>query len=552
MSSISGIYFDLLPNELVEHIVVCLFQGGQTNSEGNVTVISLGLWDISRFGRTCRRIHSVADGILYKLDATRGRSMALDWAIHHHRHDVLKRTLAAGVNPNLITSPPEGVFQDGDEIAIYRNYLSLHLASSEGDLEAMRLLLEHGTDGVNATTDSCCPCRARMGKSPEKPCATRRITAAQARWDDGEECSVYDSSTPLHVAVCNRQEAAAMMLLSLPECSSLPYYKYNSDKPEYDRDEFPRRSILHQAAINGMLQIVKHMIEDRGEDVDLPNWSGYTACQYALKTERVPEPLEVIDYLLNAGADINFGNKGAEILALICEVRLYNRAILALDKGISINSPPQVPTVSPLINLCDWNGRDHPSKLSECLQRQGRPLPSNRWMSQEQRLSLISKLILMGANIEHRDGTGRTPIIASAFGDRSGDITKLLLESGANVTTRDIFARNALLCVATSIVESPARYQPAPIQGKLRQMQLLVDHGEDVNTCNPNRETALSIICRHMPHSQEKSEGPMAAVSFLLRLGADPASQEAGVRSALNIALSNGNTRLVDMLMGQA
>ncbi len=88
----------------------------------------------------------------------------------------------------------------------------------------------------------------------------------------------------------------------------------------------------------------------------------------------------------------------------------------------------------------------------------------------------VRRLLERGADVEARDGTGRTPLIAAAYGNHL-EVARLLIEAGADVNVQDTTRQGAYL-IATS-------------DGYIELLRLTLRAGADVRSTDSYNGTGL-------------------------------------------------------------
>ncbi|KAL9488088.1 hypothetical protein ACSS6W_000365 [Trichoderma asperelloides] len=92
-------YLDALPNEVLEMIVY-----GAIENPFDIYAILASVRTISRIARTCKRLYSVANPILYKWNIRHGGCSGLFWAARKNRVDVFKRFVESGASVNMVVT----------------------------------------------------------------------------------------------------------------------------------------------------------------------------------------------------------------------------------------------------------------------------------------------------------------------------------------------------------------------------------------------------------------------------------------------------------------
>ena len=127
--------------------------------------------------------------------------------------------------------------------------------------------------------------------------------------------------------------------------------------------------------------------------------------------------------------------------------------------------------------------------------------------------------IMVGGDVNttNRKGT----VLITACQQRNMDVIKLLLNAGADPNLAD------------SVGRAPIHH--AIIGGK-DVLQVIIEHGADVNATNRNDETALTVACR---------VGNINAINVLLNTGADPNNADSAGRTPIHHAITGGCSKEV-------
>ncbi|KAB5580799.1 ankyrin repeat-containing domain protein [Coniochaeta sp. 2T2.1] len=160
-------------------------------------------------------------------------------------------------------------------------------------------------------------------------------------------------------------------------------------------------------------------------------------------------------------------------------------------------------------------------------------------------------------NIEVRDLTGDTPLSHAAWEGR-GQVSRLLLDNGAEVNTRNEYGRNPLSLAAWNgkdnvvqlllehhaDIDSRNNWGNTPLahaacKGHQRVARLLLENGADVES--PNDEG-------YTPLYDSVSERHKGLISLLLSYGADPRSTSRYGHSPLSIAQTRGDEEIIKLL----
>ncbi|KAL6900174.1 putative ankyrin repeat protein [Trichoderma evansii] len=90
---------DALPSEILEMIVYKTIK-----NPFDIYTILANVRIISRIARTCKRLYSVADPILYRWNICHGRCSGLFWAARKNRVDIFKRFVDSGASVNMVVT----------------------------------------------------------------------------------------------------------------------------------------------------------------------------------------------------------------------------------------------------------------------------------------------------------------------------------------------------------------------------------------------------------------------------------------------------------------
>lgn len=139
-------YLDALPNEILAMIVYKTIQ-----NPFDVYAILATVRTISRIARTCRRLCSVANPILYRWNIHHGRCSGLFWAAKKNRVDIFKRFVEGGASVNMVVTDRTPVMTavTFSSLDIVRYLLTLP------DVDWNRTSLHHGMAPLHAAM--ACP-----------------------------------------------------------------------------------------------------------------------------------------------------------------------------------------------------------------------------------------------------------------------------------------------------------------------------------------------------------------------------------------------------------
>ena len=163
---------------------------------------------------------------------------------------------------------------------------------------------------------------------------------------------------------------------------------------------------LHQAAENGNLPEVNHLLSVHGINVDVKNSSGNTPLHRAADDGHV----HVVSVLLAAGAEVDARNDDGET---------------PMVEGASGGYVSVVPVL--LAAGADVNAKDNNGKTS-----------LHRVADEDGRIPVISVLIAAGADVNAKDNADRAPLHYAIYGNGARvPVISILLAAGADVNAKD-------------------------------------------------------------------------------------------------------------------
>jgi hypothetical protein len=203
------------------------------------------------------------------------------------------------------------------------------------------------------------------------------------------------------------EDAADEELLLLPDPVRHPRTGINIRTPV--RSETPDIDLLRMAALNGEVQVLMSLIEEKHLPVDViihgctPLMFAASNCQY-----------DAIEFLVKKGADPNFHQHGYSVLMSACNCMKQTEDVclkciqLLLDSGANVNMRQQN-GMTPLMIACKKESK-----------------------------KIVEELIKRNADINTQDVMGWTPLIWSIHHSKHGEmeIILLLLNAGADATIK--------------------------------------------------------------------------------------------------------------------
>ena len=137
----------------------------------------------------------------------------------------------------------------------------------------------------------------------------------------------------------------------------------------------------------------------------------------------------------------------------------------------------------------------------------------------------LGALLLAGVDVSARDNMGRTPLFETSNGGKvAHSSVRLFLEQDADATTREKNSgRVPLHCAAQA--------------GYSDTIQLLINHGAEINDQDLNGDTALHLACRH---------GRESVAQSIIENGANISFTNISMQLPLQKAAGSGNIKIID------
>lgn len=371
---------------------------------------------------------------------------------------------------------------------------ALEVAASRAHEDVMQLLLERGAD-VNAVSNSGTALEGAASSGNLR--LVRKLLYIGAKVNQGG----YYGSTPLKAAAEKGHVEIVRFLL-----------EHGADIDHYE--EYIGTA-LQRAAMYAHDEVIRVLLKN-GASINAPGGRNgstlHCACGALTLYHDAGTTIELIKLLLDHGADINIydGPWGSPLAAAINrwgslkpnDPEIDPRILLLLDKGANIN-PPAGGVGNPLIAAAGHGN-----------------------------IKLLKLLLDRGADINAFSGHSNTALCeASDTRWRAyPDAVKFLLYRGADVNLFDRSKGNTF---------NGPPLQRAAVRGRLEIMQILLDHGADIDLGAGQSGGALY---------QAASCGHLEVCQLLLNLGAD-IHAEGMVGTVLHVAAYRGDVHIVRLLL---
>jgi ankyrin repeat protein len=267
---------------------------------------------------------------------------------------------------------------------------------------------------------------------------------------------------------------------------------------------YPEYTLLTYAIHNR--KIVTRFLLDNGADPNYLQVDGKSPLYFAIFNH---QHIDIIQLLLDKGANKNYIHKGYSLLFLALYQRLINVAEVLILNKVNINYL--------------YAGR---SPLQYVLSRNN----IGYLGTQEQIDSLAELLIENGADVNIRGSDGNTLLMDCSYQQDNSYIAGILLDHGAEIETVNNDLRTPLMFACE--------------YGRLNMTRLLVSHGAQVNKIDRLGRTAMILAILDGYNTIE-------ILQILLDAGADINIRDEDELSALDYAINNNNSEVEQFLISR-
>jgi cytohesin len=411
---------------------------------------------------------------------------------------------------------------------IMSRWTPLKKASYSGDVEKVHELLEGGTNANGELDHGLTPLHWAATRGHKRVAEILLANGADPNIDRTDAHCDFAVGTPLHCAAFNGHVDIVRLLM------------YNGTDINYKTVVgYSWGTALHEAARGGQNEIVELLILE-GADVNAKTYRGKTALHFARNgnTARV---------LIAYGADVRIQDENGKS-PLDYAIRNSRSDVVRelLENGVkpSLHSAAMLGRLETVLDLiaggADVNARDMLKRT-----------PLHLTVS-----SVIAEaLITNGSDINCEDGYGSTALMEAAQAGRK-NIVEVLLTNGSDMNMHDRWGstamhnavRNGHKDIAEIFIgwgfdvrEIGAELVfTAAAAGKSNVLQLLQEHGAEIDTKAKNEYTPLHIAV-FMGHTD--------VVEWLIDKGADINTSTEYGTTPLHSAVERGRYTMVELLI---
>ncbi|KAH8995437.1 ankyrin repeat-containing domain protein [Lactarius akahatsu] len=430
----------------------------------------------------------------------------------------------------------------------------LHLASINGRLEIVQVLLEHATvkndRGQNSSHLSLEECGVevnarRMDDWTPLHLASYhgRLEIVRALLDHGASANAENNQgeTPLYLVsrgVYDSQDDGV--------CIARLLLERGGDANAQRKDNW---TPLHAASYFGRPGIIRILL-DNGAEANAENRQGKNSLDQVSRGEygSQEDGARVAQLLLERGVGVNASDK--DHWTPLHSASYYGRSEIVrvlLDHGANVNAENhEGETPLELVSRGKYNSEDDGVRIAQLLldrgadvkaQPKGHWTPLN-WASYYGKPDIVRLLVDHGAtvNLNANESLLRTPLHDVSrgeykFQDDGARVAQILLERGADVNAQDINR------------ETPLHF--ASVSGRLEIARVLLDHGAIATTETYDSETPLHAISRGKYDAQDSTR----LARLLMEHGVDANAPDKDQDTPLHYACRFGSPDIAQELL---
>lgn len=373
---------------------------------------------------------------------------------------------AAGITPLILSNSSEMthlLLEAGATATIdneSKEGTALHIAASEGSLEIIKSLVEHGATVNARRQDGCTALYIAVVRGHKEIVAY--LISKQA---DVNTVNIRGNTPLIH----SKSPEITLLLL---ESGAIATIDLLSLQPEVG-------NALHRATREGELEIVKLLIQ-RGANINIENLQDLTALDLAV----INKNTEIVKFLISQNADVNRVNtrgvtpliysNSLEITRLLLEAGATATINHVSDRGSALHRAAPMGDLKMIKFLIQHGANIHIESL------QG--LTALDLAVMYGITNVVKFLIRKNVDVNRVNAQGDTPLTLSF----SSEITRLLLKAGASSTI------NHQSNTGTALHRAVSSSIP-----KIKIIKLLAKYGADMNAKDSHGNTALDLAKQH-------------------------------------------------------
>eukprot|EP00824_Muranothrix_gubernata_P014383 TRINITY_DN2989_c0_g1_i1.p1 TRINITY_DN2989_c0_g1~~TRINITY_DN2989_c0_g1_i1.p1 ORF type:complete len:766 (-),score=192.71 TRINITY_DN2989_c0_g1_i1:81-2348(-) len=420
-----------------------------------------------------------------------------------------------------------------------RKHTPLHLAAAGGFLKLVKRLSERMEDAVMA--------KDYNGRLPlHLAVMNGQNDVIQFFLDQGTKVNTPDRDklTPLHLAVIHGQEATVRFLVE--KCNANPnaadregrkpiHYAALTDhvgiflflKPllrHIKVGDAARKAIIHYASEGGSMSILKMLIEELREPIEMVDDDNRTALHYACRMGRE----NVVQYLLAHKARLEARDRWKEVPMHLAadggHIKIIEMLFAAGAKLDAVNEEGRAP-----LHFASYHGNSE--VVDFLLKQKVNVIQEDLWKQtplhgacDQGRVSVARKLIARGAKLDARNEEDRTPLHFAAIGGNA-EVVNLLVQKGCDLGWVDKWKQTAL--------------HGACARAHLDVIQILVEKGADINARKADGRTPLHFAA---------ARGHLDVVKYLISKAANGFQKDSKGLTPLGLAKIEKHTSTIKYL----
>lgn len=385
-------------------------------------------------------------------------------------------------------------------------YYPIIIACKNGNLEVAQYLFDHGADIDSKCYDGCTPLfwAARNGHLDvlkwliEKSVDINFITGTKCECND-LEC--FHGWSVLHTAAFSGDFKILEFVIESLKLKNFGVLKYEDVNKKTCKGLTPLLLAFKVNSIN-----TAKLLLSNGADVELKDENGLTILHHAMKMKR----RNFLKLFINDfKADVTIvDNHNSTLLHYAASVGDFNITTLILRAMKERNFDA--------INALDNDGD-----------------PPFQWACQSGNLTEAGMLLDCGAKINHKGNDGNTALHWAAF-EGQVHVVQWLLEKGADVNVINNEDETILHAAVVENTNGSNGMLELVFNAMKQSDKSKIDHQ------NKNGDTAIMVAC--------KNSEKLGIIKYLVEAGADLTIQNYERKSALDIAVANGNKEIQDYI----